>query len=288
MMNEDQPIMKNPNPPRPNNILRLVLILFGIVLIVLLASFAVIYSKNYAKLQESSQSKQPEIASRQFLRLEFTEEQGEVLLKRAVQIEFHPTAIPLKPEDGYQINVEKDGQNTYETYIYKTQDPLSTVIPQSAGSKIIVSSTKTNAILLTLNYDEIVQTATKEIPQPTPIIQRNIAKEAFKEVFRDLKENLPIPLLPKAPTAEELAEQKQQVISKLPYNNDEFSVEYSAQLDSFSISLSQPYKETAQKVQEWFKANGLEDICQVEVVWFARNFREKGITANDVPQCAVD
>lgn len=270
MMNEDQPIMKNPNLPKPNNILRLLLILFGIVLIVLLASFSVIYSQNYQDLKNKYASIKTAKSS-DYLRLEFIEEAGNLSLAKVVEIDLAPSAAVAKPEDGYQVETKIDNQTFFQSYIHKTQEPLFAVVPQN-GQRILVTDVKSGSTILDLDYTEIKKTASREISS-RPTLRRNIARLAFsqtvektisffKNLFSREKPKTTIQVLP--PQLDALVSSIQE--PKILAANSQMAIWYNPETQSFLVKiLTSDTESVKNRALDWFRGLGVENTSEIKI-----------------------
>lgn len=280
------------NETRPQHWLKLLGLLFLIFAILAIATFASLYSKNYKQLK-TSYNNPVQLAHASFLKLDFQQETGSIKLKGVSIVDSHPTALPKKPEDGYQINVIENEKSTYETYIYKNQDSLTEVIPQKPASQIIVKSTKDDKVLLTLSYDEIAKNAAKEAPLPTPNIRRNIVKDALYLTWQQIKAKF---IKENAPTAQPTTttipffqlksyqDAKNKVIYKLPYQKDGIKIEYEPKSETITTTIRgkniDEYRKNKQEAENYLK-QFQENLCDLHLFWYTDVPFKKDLLGND-------
>jgi len=75
---------------------------------------------------------------------------------------------------------------------------------------------------------------------------------------------------------------------KLPVRTAEYYIDYQKQNDIFVVTVQkEPVKENALKAAEWFKSNGVEDICDVKIGWTAtmKIIKQGKLQRSDFPVC---
>jgi len=64
------------------------------------------------------------------------------------------------------------------------------------------------------------------------------------------------------------AQAKYNLLSQMPYQTDQFSIEYLPDQDEFNVTIKQnPFKDNQQKAIDWFRLQGVEDLSWINIMY---------------------
>jgi|SRR3989344_5071398 len=273
-----QSVAQDPKIPVPN--LKKSLLPIIIIAVIALVVVGAFYVKNLKIVLERIE-KPLETSQAEYLRLDFSLENGQLKFVKAADIDGHPTAQPSKPEDGYEITIVSSGQTTYQAFLHKTQEPLFVVIP-TEGDEIVIKETKSGSQIMTLNLTDIKKSASIERNYANP--QINIFTASWKMTVADIQSLFFKVRQQESESGRQagaLSQSGQAVKSQITKTDKtegdlttdypEFTVDYLISNDRYIVTIKQnPFSEMKKKAENWFISQGFsqQDLCVLKISFY--------------------
>ena len=274
MVQEQVPISQQTQiPMEKHSIQKLLKVIVCLLLLIAITSFAALYFKNYSFLSKTYQSIYNTSALNPYLTLLFQKDGGgNLVLLNATEVQMSRPGQILKPDNGYVVEVKKEGQSEFLTHMNSDFALLSVTVPKIPGSEIQLTDINLPTSSLTLKTDEISASASREITSKPAKIK--VVVQAFKSTVSQIKERILSVIKRKdSQNLNPIPQEAQSLVAgieepKIISANSEKVVWYYPQTQEFVVVvLISDLEGVRQRTYEWLRAYGVKDQNSAKITF---------------------